>query len=91
MARLLANDEILGRPHDYWTSFRDRIRAVTAAQVQAAAQKFFHPDRLVMLVVGKWAEIEPGDPQGRAKMSQFFGGAVTHLPLRDPVTLEPRP
>lgn len=91
VARLFAADEILGRPHDYWTRFRERIRAVTAAQVQAAAQKYLHPDQLVMLVVGKWSEIEPGDPQGRAKMAQFFGGEVTRLPLRDPLTLEPRP
>ena len=91
VARLFAADEILGRPHDYWTRFRERIRAVTAAQVQAAAQKYLHPDQLVMLVVGKWSEIEPGDPQGRAKMAQFFGGEVIRLPLRDPLTLEPRP
>jgi predicted Zn-dependent peptidase len=89
VARLFATDEVLGRPHDYWTHFRDRIRAVTAGEVQAAAQKYLHPDRLVMLVVGKWSDIEPGDPQGRAKMSQLFGGRVTHLPLRDPLTLEP--
>ena len=91
VARLFAADEVLGRPHDYWTHFRDRIRAVTAEQVQEAAQKYLHPDRLVMLVVGKWSEIAPGDPQGRAKMAQFFGGAATPLPLRDPLTLEPRP
>ena len=27
--------------------------------------------------------------QGRAKMEQFFGGKVDHLPMRDPLTLEP--
>ena len=44
-----------------------------------------------MLVVGKWSEIEPGDAGGRAKMAELFGGEVKHLPLRDPLTLQPLP
>lgn len=89
IAATFAEDEILGRPHDYWTHYRDRFRAVTAAQVQEAAQKHLHPERLTMLVVGKWADIEPGDANQRASMKEFFGGKVEHLPLRDPLTLEP--
>jgi hypothetical protein len=42
-------------------------------------------------VVGKWSEIEPGDPTGRAKMADLFGGKVKHLPLRDPLSLRPLP
>jgi hypothetical protein len=38
--------------------------------------------------VGKWEEIAPGDPDDRASMSQFFDGEVTHIPLRDPLTLK---
>jgi len=91
IANTFANDEVIGRAPDYWAKYRDRIRAVTAADVQAAAQRFLDPDRLVMLVVGKWSEIEPGDPQGRATMKQFFGGQVEHLPRRDPLTLAPMP
>ena len=91
IAGLFANDDILGRPHGYWTAYRQRIEAVTAAQVQVVAEKYLHPDRLVLLVVGKWPEIEPGDPQGRAKMDQLLGGQVHHLPLRDPLSLEPKP
>jgi len=91
IARTFAADERTGRPSDYWVHYRERIGAVTAAQVQAAAEKHLHPDRLVMLVVGKWDEIAPGDPEGRAKMAEILGGDVVHLPLRDPLTLEPKP
>ncbi len=91
IARTFAADERLGRPSDYWVHYRERIGAVTASQVQAAAAKYLHPDQLVMLVVGKWEEIAPGDPEGRAKMADLLGGEVVHLPLRDPLTLEPRP
>jgi len=89
VAGTFAQDEILGRPHEYWYAFRDRIQAVTADDVLRVAARDLHPDQLVMLVVGKWEEIAPGDPEGRAKMSQFGDGAWTELPLRDPLTLEP--
>jgi len=42
-------------------------------------------------VVGDWDEIATGDLDKRATMNDFFGGKVQHLPLRDPLTLEPLP
>jgi len=89
IARTFARDDQMGRPHSYWQSFRDNIRKVTAADVQRVARAYLHPDAIVFLVVGKWSEIEPGDPDGRASMKELFGGKVTHLPLRDPLTLQP--
>ncbi len=89
IAGTFAQDEIQGRPHSYWYDYRKRIQAVTADQVLAVAKKYLQPQDLVMLVVGKWQEIAPGDPDGRAKMSDLFGGNATRLPLRDPLTLEP--
>ena len=68
-ARTFANDEVIGRPHSYWTEYRRRIEAVTAENVRAAAAKYLDSDKLTMLVVGKWSEIEPGDAGGRAKMA----------------------
>jgi hypothetical protein len=46
---------------------------------------------MAILVVGDWDAIAPGDLGKRASMAEFFGGKVTHLPLRDPLTLEPPP
>lgn len=89
IAGTFANDEHLGRPHDYWYEYRSRIQAVDEAAVQGAASSLLHPDRLVFLVVGPWAEVAPGDADGKASMEEFFGGEVTHLPSRDPLTLEP--
>jgi len=83
------NDEYVGRPHSYWVDYRDNFRKVDAAAVQKAAKKFLHPDKLLFLIVGKWEEIEGGDADGRASMEQFYGGKVTHLPERNPLTLEP--
>lgn len=89
IAGTFAQDELIGRPHGYWYDYRQRIEAVTAADVLRVAQRHLRPDELVMLVVGKWSEIAPGDAEGRATMQQFAGGRVERLPLRDPLTLEP--
>lgn len=88
-ASIFANDAFLGRAHTYWIRWREQVEAVTAEEVRAAAEKYLDPDRLVMLVVGVFSDIERGDPEGRAKIADLLGGRVTHLPERDPLTLEP--
>ncbi len=91
IAGYFAEDEYLGRPHTFWRDYRAKIEAVTPEDVRRIAERVLHPDRAVMLVVGPWHEIENGDPARRASMKDFFGGAVRHLPMRDPLSLEPRP
>ncbi len=87
-AGIFANDAFLERDHGYWTRWREQIEAVTAEDVMAVAQKYLRPDEMVMLVVGIWDDIGPGDPEGRARMADILNGDVTHLPERDPLTLE---
>ena len=87
-AGIFANDAFLERDHGYWVRWREQIEAVTAEDVTAAAQKYLRPDEMVMLVVGIWDDIGPGDPEGRATMADILNGEVTHLPERDPLTLE---
>lgn len=87
-AGIFANDAFLDRDHAYWARWREEIEAVSAGDVQAVAQKYLQPDRMVMLVVGIWDDIGPGDPEGRSKMADILNGEVTHLPERDPLTLE---
>jgi len=91
IASIFAQDEFLGRPHDYWRTYRANVEAVTPADVKRVAERHLLPDSLVMLIVGNWEEIEPGDADGRATMAEVsgkIGGGVTMLPERDPVSLE---
>ncbi|MFN7965855.1 MAG: pitrilysin family protein [Acidobacteriota bacterium] len=83
-----AADEYIGRPHAYWQMYRDNMRKVTAEDVRRVAQQYLKPDQLVMLIVGKWSDIEPGDAGKRASMKELFGGKPIVLPLRDPLTLK---
>jgi zinc protease len=91
MLKVFVNDEWTRRPADFWQNFRSRVEAVTAADLQRVARKHLDPATLAILVVGDWDAIAAGDRDKRASMSEFFGGKVTHLPLRDPLTLEPLP
>ena len=89
MLSVFVSDEWTGRPEGYWQSYRDRVQAVTAEDVQRVAREHLDPATMAILVVGNWEEIAAGDLDGRASMADFFEGDVTHLPLRDPLTLEP--
>ncbi len=92
VASIFAQDEFLGRPHSYWQDYRQNIEAVAPADVQRVAGRHLMPDKLVMLIVGDWKAIEPGDSDGRATMAEIaekIGGGVTMLPARDPLSLEP--
>jgi predicted Zn-dependent peptidase len=88
MLRTFVNDEMTDRDPDYWNRYRDNVRAVTAQDIMRAAAKHLHPDQMAILVVGKWQEIRGGDLEGRATMDEFFGGNVTVLEPRDPMTLK---
>jgi len=83
-----ATDELVGLPHEHWTTYRQRMAAVDAAAVRAAAQKHIRPDQLIVLVVGNVDDIMKGSPDHpEASIAKF--GAITKLPLRDPMTLKP--
>lgn len=86
MVNTFADDEYTGRPKDYWQNYTKNMQAVTPDGVLAAAQKYLNPDKLVYLVVGDPAAVEQGSDKHGEKYSDF--GAVTILPLRDPMTLE---
>jgi zinc protease len=91
MLRVFVNDEWTKRPADFWKTFRAKVNAVTKDDILRVAREHLDPESMAILVVGDWDAIAPGDLEKRASMADFFRGAVKHLPLRDPLTLEPLP
>lgn len=86
---IFASDEYTGRDPSHWQTYRDRIRAVTAADVQRVARQHLTPDKVIVLVVGSQKEIDLGDDKARAKMAELAAaGHVVTLPLRDPLTMK---
>ena len=60
MSRRLEDAIIYHLPDDYFSTYVQKIQAVTAADVQRVAQKYITPDRFAVVVVGDAKGIEPG-------------------------------
>ena len=88
---IFASDEYTRRDPAWWATYRDRIRAVTTADVQRVAREHLVPEKMIVLVVGKQAEIDLGDEKHPVTLAQLApGGKVASLPLRDPMTMKPQ-
>ena len=52
LAAQAAGIELYGLPKDELATYRDRVAAVTAQQLQAAARKYLHPDTMSVVISG---------------------------------------
>jgi len=46
-------------PADYWDTYPARIEAISAADIQRVAQKYWSTDKLQIVAVGDAAKVEP--------------------------------
>lgn len=87
--QVFAADEYTGRDPSYWATYRRRIAAVTAEDVQRVARAHLAPDELIVLVVGSQKAIDLADDETRDGLAALAaGGHVVNLPLRDPLTMK---
>lgn len=54
----VATQKIYGLPADYWDTYPQRVEAITAADVQRVAKKYYDPQRLQIVAVGDGASIK---------------------------------
>ena len=52
--------EFYGYPANYLETYKAGLEKVTVADLDAAAKKYIHPEKLAVLVVGNGPEIKPG-------------------------------
>ena len=71
IAGVYAEDELLGRPHEYWSRYRQRLQGVTAADVRRGAERFLDPGGVVLLVVGDWNAVREGS--GVSELRRLLG------------------
>jgi zinc protease len=91
VASRFADEALEGWPEDWWASYRAKIQAVTAADVQRLARKLFDTGQIVILAVGKASEMEPGDTDHPGALADVAPLPLKRLALRDPATLQPMP
>jgi predicted Zn-dependent peptidase len=93
VAGLFSQEEFTGRyakDPTFWKTYRDKLRAVTKADVQRVAKRLLLPEQTDILIVGQRDEILLGHPDHPQRLHDFDGGRVIELPLRDPMTMEPQ-
>jgi zinc protease len=84
-----ANLEMTGKPMDYYKTFRSRIQSVTKARVQEVAQKYIHPDKAVIMIVGDFEPCNKGGDEWAGPLDKL--GKLHRIALADPMTgLEPK-
>jgi zinc protease len=88
MLQIFVGDEWTGRPEGYWETFREKVQAVTPADITRVANKYLDPSRMAVLVVGNWADIY-GNAGENANELFPADRPATELPLKDPLTLKP--
>lgn len=92
VADTFSEDEFTGRyakDKNYWKEYRDRVQAVTKAEIKRVAKKYLDPNKIVILVVGAKDDLLKGHPDHPERLESLAGGKVTELPLRDPFTMRP--
>jgi predicted Zn-dependent peptidase len=82
-AAQFASDDYNGVPADYWDKYRDRVQALKAEDIHRVAEKYLHPDKLIVLVVGDAEAIEKGNPD----KPEYKLGPATKIALPDPLTM----
>lgn len=60
VARYALNKELYKLPADFYENYIKNINAVTIADVQRAAQKYFLKDNMRIVIVGKGSDVLPG-------------------------------
>ena len=91
VAGRFADESLAGWPEDWWVDYREKVKGVTAADVQKAAKKLLDFEKMVVLAVGKASEVEAGDADHPGALKDAAKLPLARLPLRDPLTLKPIP
>jgi zinc protease len=95
VAGILAVEELTGRYQKdpaFFRSYRDKVRAVTADDVQRVAKRLLDSSKMTVLAVGNTKDMLLGDPKHEdAALTAMANGEPRRLPLRDPMTMKPLP
>lgn len=82
VAGQIASARLLGLPNDHVVTYRDKVAAITAADVRRAAQAHIRPDRAVVVVVGDATQIlDKVEKFGPTRIVDVDGNAIARADL----------
>jgi len=81
-----ASEAMNGWPEDWWVNYREKIQAVTPADVQRMANRLLNMNNVIILAVGQANQIEAGDHDRPGFLKDLLPLPMQRLPLRDPLT-----
>ncbi|MCC6875966.1 MAG: insulinase family protein [Sandaracinaceae bacterium] len=80
IAYMVEEQRVYGLPDDYWDTFRTAIRSVASDQAFGAARTYIHPDRALIVAVGRAsAVVEPLRRFGPVRVVDMQGREVQRL------------
>ena len=90
VANTFASEEFTGRSDEFFSTYRDKIRAVTAPEIMRVAKTHLVPEQLIILIVGNSKDILAGDPdKPQFSIGKLAGeGKIEKPPLVDPLSLK---
>lgn len=71
LTNLIVNQQLYGLPDDYLQTYREKIAAVTVADVQRVAQNYVRPDEATIVIVGDAEHVLP-QAKGYAESVEIF-------------------
>ena len=84
-----ASEAMNGWPEDWWVNYREKIKAVTSADVQRMANRLLNMNNVIILAVGQADQMEAGDHDRPVLLKDVLPLSMQRLPLRDPMTGRP--
>jgi predicted Zn-dependent peptidase len=80
IARFAFNTQRYNLPEDYYTTYLEKLNAVTINEVQQMAKKYITPDNAIILVVGDkdklYDRLKPFDADGKIEVYDAYGNPV---------------
>ncbi len=90
VAESFASDAFRDFSDTYAATYRDKVKALTPADIQRVAKKYLPLDKLAILVVGDKDAVEAGDVKDKpGKLSEVAPLPIVQLPLWDPMSCKP--
>src|SRR5690606_4300405 len=93
VATFALNRALYNLPDDYYDTYLERLSKITVEDIQQMAEKYIHPDKAIVFVVGNKSEVAPKlarfASSGKVEFYDVYGSPAIELePAPEGMTAE---